>query len=81
MFANSKAKLPGSVRTVSPEDVAAGVVKAIRRDRAEVVVAPAELRVGAALTASIPDFNAKVQKVSGGAKVSNALAEGQRENR
>jgi len=81
MFANAKAKLPPGVRTVSPEDVADGVVKAIRRDRAEVVVAPAELRVGAALTASVPEFNARVQKLSGGAKVSNALAEGQRNNR
>jgi short-subunit dehydrogenase len=81
MFANAKAKLPPGVRTVSPEDVADGVVKAIRRDRAEVVVAPAELRVGAALTASVPEFNARVQKVSGAVKVSNALAEGQRNNR
>ncbi len=81
MFANSKAKLPPGVRTVTPESVADGVVKAIRRDRAEVVVAPVEIRVGSALTASLPDFNAAVQKVSGGAKVSNALAEGQRDNR
>ena len=81
MFANSKAKLPSTVRTVTPEDVADGVVKAIRRDRAEVVIAPAELRVGAALTASLPEFNAAVQRASGGAKVSDALAEGQRDNR
>ena len=81
MFANSKAKLPSSVRTVTPEDVADGVVKAIRRDRAEVVVAPAELRVGAALTASLPDFAARCRSISGGAKVSDALAEGQRDNR
>jgi hypothetical protein len=81
MFADSKAKLPPGVRTVTPESVADGVVKAIRRDRAEVVVAPVEIRVGSALTASLPGFNAAVQKVSGGAKVSNALAEGQRDNR
>ena len=73
MFANSKAKLPSTVRTVTPEDVADGVVKAIRRDRAEVVVAPAEMRVGGLLIASLPELAAKVQKASGGAKVSAAL--------
>ncbi len=81
MFANSKAKLPSTVRTVTPEDVADGVIKAIRRDRAEVVVAPAEMRVGAMLIASLPELAAKAQKASGGEKVSGALAEGQRDSR
>jgi len=81
MFADSKAKLPPGVRMVTPGDVADGVVKAIRRDRAEVVVAPIEMRAGAALSASLPDFAATVQRISGGAKVSDALAEGQRHKR
>ena len=81
MFADSKAKLPPGVRMVSPDAVADGVVKAIRRDRAEVVVAPIELRAGAALSASLPDFAATVQRISGGAKVSADLAKGQRDKR
>lgn len=81
MFADSKAKLPPGVRMVSPDAVADGVVKAIRRDRAEVVVAPIEMRAGAALSASLPDFAATVQRISGGAKVSADLAKGQRDKR
>ena len=81
MFADSKAKLPPGVRMVSPDAVADGVVKAIRRDRAEVVVAPIEMRAGAALSASLPDFAATVQRISGGGKVSAELAAGQRNNR
>lgn len=81
MFADSKAKLPPGVRMVSPDAVAEGVVKAIRRDRAEVVVAPIEMRAGAALSASLPDFAAAVQRISGGGKVSADLAEGQRDKR
>ena len=81
MFANSGTKLPPGGRTVSPEDVANGVVKAIRRDRAEVVVAPVEIRTSAVLMASLPGVSAAVQKASGGAKVSAGIAEGQRDNR
>ena len=81
MFADSKAKLPPGVRLVSPEAVANGVVRAIRRDRAEVVVAPIEMRAGAALSASLPDFAATVQRISGGGKVAAGIAEGQRDKR
>ena len=81
MFADSKAKLPPGVRLVSPDAVADGVVKAIRRDRAEVVVAPIEMRAGAALSASLPDFAATVQRISGGGKVAAGIAEGQRHKR
>ncbi|HEU4703006.1 MAG TPA: SDR family NAD(P)-dependent oxidoreductase, partial [Conexibacter sp.] len=47
MWVNSGARLPSGVGTRSPEDVAAGVVRAIERNRAEVDVAPFMLRVGA----------------------------------
>lgn len=81
MFANSKAKLPPGVRTVSPDDVADGVLKAIQRDRAEVVVAPLELRAGAAVGSALPELSAVLQRVSGGAKVSAGIAEGQKGTR
>lgn len=81
MFADSGTKLPPGVRTVSPEDVVDGVIKAIRRDRAEVVVAPVELRAGAAFAASLPELAAVIQKVGGGAKVSAGIAQGQRDKR
>jgi short-subunit dehydrogenase len=81
MFVNSGAKLPAGGRTSSPEDVANGVVKAIRRDRAEVVVAPIEIRAAALAFAGLPGIAESVQKASGAAKVSSGIAEGQRHNR
>ena len=81
MFADSEAKLPPGVRTVTPEGVGAGVVKAIRRDRAEVVVAPLEIRAGGVLGSVLPELAAVVQKAGGSAKVSSAIAEGHRHNR
>ena len=81
MFVNSKAKLPGIARTSSPEDVANGVVKAIRRDRAEVVVAPIELRASALLLSSLPEIAEVAQKATGAEKVSEGIAEGHRHNR
>ena len=81
MFADSGAKLPPGLRTVSPEDVAAGVVKAVRRNRGEVVVAPVEIRVGGVLGSLLPELAAVVQKAGGSAKVSTAIAEGHRDSR
>jgi short-subunit dehydrogenase len=81
MFAESGAKLPGGTRTVSPEQVASGVVKAVRRDRAEVVVAPIELRVGGVVGSILPGLAANLQEKSGGRKLASQMAEGQREKR
>jgi len=81
MFVESGGKLPKGVRTVSPEDVARAVVTAIKKDRAETVVAPVELRIGAKLGSVFPSFNAKVQRLGGGGKIAESMAEGQREKR
>lgn len=81
MFADSGAKLPPGLRTVSPEAVSAGVVKAIRRNRGEIVVAPVEIRAGGVIGGLLPELAAVVQKVGGSAKVSSAIAEGQRDKR
>lgn len=81
MFADSGAKLPPGLRTVTPEDVGAGVVKAIRRNRGEVVVAPVEIRAGGVLGSLLPELAAVVQKAGGSSKVSSAIAEGHRDNR
>jgi short-subunit dehydrogenase len=70
MFADSRASLPWGVATVSPRAVAAALVKAIRVDRAEVVVAPVGLRVGSFLGALAPGISAAVQ-----ARVGNRLSE------
>ncbi len=61
MFAATGASLPWGMGTVTPGAVAAAVVKAIRRDRAQVMVAPLTLRVGAFLGAMAPGPAAVIQ--------------------
>jgi short-subunit dehydrogenase len=72
MFVESGMQLPRGVRTVAPEAVAEGVVTAIRRDRAEVVVAPLELRLGAALASVAPALAAAVQRRVGAADLARS---------
>jgi short-subunit dehydrogenase len=62
MFAETGAKPPAGMRTVSPEQVAAGVVKAIEEDRAELNVAPPELRVASVLGGAFPAFSSALQR-------------------
>jgi uncharacterized protein len=54
MFHESGAKLPVGVGTKRPEDVAQAVVRAIESNPAEIDVAPAALKAGAALAALAP---------------------------
>ncbi|HNH96657.1 MAG TPA: SDR family NAD(P)-dependent oxidoreductase, partial [Microthrixaceae bacterium] len=62
MFAEGGIDLPPGVRTKSPADVAAGVVRAIESNPAEVFVSPVELRLAATLATVAPAFSAAVQK-------------------
>ncbi|GAB2994432.1 SDR family NAD(P)-dependent oxidoreductase [Saccharothrix stipae] len=62
MFADTGAKPPAGMRTVSPEQVAVGVVRAIEDDRAEVNVAPPELRVASVLGGAFPAFSSGLQR-------------------
>jgi short-subunit dehydrogenase len=79
MFAGSGASLPPGVGTVTPEAVAAGIVRAVERDRAEVDVAPLGLRLGARVAGVAPGLTASVQRRLGGDRVARAIADGQRE--
>lgn len=81
MFVESGGTLPPGVRTSTPEQVAQGVLKAIRKNRAEVVVAPAELRAGARFGSVFPTINARIQKAGGGSKLGKQMAEGSRDKR
>lgn len=60
-------QLPPGVRTVSPEQVAKGVLRAIRRNKGQVVVAPREMRVAATVGSVAPGLGAAVQRVAGAA--------------
>lgn len=62
MFHDGGVQLPRGTRTKSSGDVAAGVLRAIRDDPAEVFVAPVELRLGATLATVAPGLSALVQK-------------------
>jgi short-subunit dehydrogenase len=69
MFHDTGTKLPPGVGTVSPEDVADAVVRAIERNRGEVDVAPVGLRAGAKAAGLAPDLAATVQRKLGGQRI------------
>ena len=81
MFADSGAQLPPGVGTSTPEEVAAGIVRAIERDRGEVDVAPLALRTGVRIGALAPGLAATVQGRLGSTKVAEAIGAGQRDKR
>ena len=66
MFADSAEVLPRGVRLKSPQDVARGVASAIERNRAEVFVAPMELRVAATLGGAFPRLVETAQRLRRG---------------
>ncbi|HEY3734944.1 MAG TPA: SDR family NAD(P)-dependent oxidoreductase [Streptosporangiaceae bacterium] len=78
MFAESGAKLQRGVRTVTPRAVARSVLTAITRDRAEISVAPLELRIGATLGSIVPGVSAAVQRRAGGHDLASDIAAGHR---
>ena len=80
MFAETGTKLPFGVGTVSPGEVAAGVVRAIRTNRAELDVAPLALRLGALLGSLAPGLSATIQARTGNG-MSRQLIDSQRSKR
>ncbi len=81
MFAEAGVRLPPGTGTRTPEDVAAGVVKAIEGNRAELEVAPLGLRIGTALAALLPEPSALVARRLGSMRVASEMAAGQRAKR
>ena len=81
MFAEAGVELPWYVRTRSPEQVAAAVIRAVERNRAEVDVAPAMLRLGASFASVAPGLAAEVSRRLGSDQIALAHVEGQRDKR
>jgi uncharacterized protein len=81
MFADADVDLPKGVGTSSPEEVAAGVVAAIERNRGEVDVAPLSARVLAKVGGVAPELFASLSRRSGGDVITSKVAEGQRDKR
>jgi uncharacterized protein len=77
MFADAKIELPAGVGTRTPDQVAAGVIRAVERNRAEVEVAPLSLRIGAAFASVAPGIAASVSKRLGSDRIATELAAGQ----
>jgi uncharacterized protein len=81
MFADSGARLPRWVGTVTPDRVAQAVVKGIERERAEVDVAPLSLRAGTYAGTLAPVTVARVQRKLGSDRIARKIAEGQHTKR
>ena len=78
MFVKSGAKLPPFVGMRPPAAVARAVVAAIKRDRAEISVAPISLRAGTALAGLFPGPVNALQRRLGARKIAEEMARGQR---
>jgi short-subunit dehydrogenase len=76
MFADSGAKPPPGMGTGTPEQVGAGVVRAIERDKAEVVVAPIPQRALAHFALASPSIAVRTQSGATGQKAAEAVASG-----
>ncbi len=76
MFADSGAKPPPGMGTARPEQVGGGVVRAIERDKVEVVVAPLPLRVMSHFALATPAISIRAQSGSAGQKAAKAVADG-----
>jgi short-subunit dehydrogenase len=81
MFHEANVRLPPGTGTRSPDDVAAAVLKAIDEDRAELDVAPAAVRMGAAIASLAPGFAARASRRMGSHRVARDMAAGQRDKR
>ena len=78
MFADSGAALPKGIGTSSPEEVGDAVVRAIRKDKGEVDVAPGFLRFSAKLNGLAPELVAGISRKLGSAETARQIAEGHR---
>jgi short-subunit dehydrogenase len=81
MFASTGVELPKGIGTRSPEDVARAVLRAIDKNPSEITVAAPEQRFAAMLGSVAPEALGTMQKLFGGDKVGDMLAEGQRTRR
>lgn len=81
MFAEAGVELPPGVGSRTSDDVAAAVIAAVERNRAEVDVAPLGLRLGAAFAGLAPGLAASISRRMGGEQVAANLAAGQRDKR
>ncbi|MGW7402946.1 SDR family NAD(P)-dependent oxidoreductase [Streptomyces sp. NPDC054833] len=81
MFANTGSSTPGGVRTVAPERVVKGVMRAIERDVAEINVAPLELKFLTKIASQFPGFAERIQRLAAPDRTMKVIVEAQRASR
>jgi len=81
MFAETGVKLRPGVGLVTPQEVAAAVVRGVQEERAEIDVAPLALRVGAVAAALAPGPVGALQRKLGSRELAARIAEAQRVKR
>jgi short-subunit dehydrogenase len=81
MFVDAAAELPRIAGTSSPKEVAAGVIRAVERNRGEIDIGPLLMRVGANFAGLAPALASAISRRMGSEQVGAAFAEGQREKR
>ncbi|MFF7187965.1 SDR family NAD(P)-dependent oxidoreductase [Streptomyces sp. NPDC008222] len=81
MFAKTGSSTPGGVRTVAPERVVKGVMRAIERDVAEINVAPPELRFLSKIASQFPGFSERVQRLAGAEATMDTIVTAQKSSR
>ena len=81
MFADTKVTLPRGAGTRSPEDVGRAVVRAVRKDPAEITVAAFEQAFGALVAGISHPLVASLQRMLGGEKVAAQIAAAQAHKR
>lgn len=81
MFARTGAPVPRGTRTVTPDQVAAAVLRAVERNRAEVNIAPARLRLLCALAVQFPSAAAWIQRRGPADDAGRLIVEAQRGSR
>jgi short-subunit dehydrogenase len=81
MFADTNVQLPPSVKSNSPQEVAAAVARAIERDLAEVDVAAPLMRLGGVLGPLAPGLVAGLARRQGAGEVRRQMAAARRASR
>jgi short-subunit dehydrogenase len=81
MFADTKVTLPRGAGTLTPEQVAAAVLRAIRDDPAEITVAAIEQSFGALLAGISHPLVTSIQRMLGGEKIAKEIAAAQAHKR
>ncbi len=81
MFAATGATPPAGMRTVTPGQVAAAVIRAVERDLCEVNVAPVELRLLSAIGGQFPAIAERFQRGSAADRTLSRIVAAQRDRR